>query len=162
MKWLVLASIVVFIGFLLFFCNWDERIIRKKLTTLTYVVSKSPKDSPLSLVTKTQKIRLLFSDDCKIFIERRVNPSITGMDKLTTLFHAAYEVVSLIEVSFSDIYVIVAKDRKTAIVHTRVNAKGIYSYGEDSFNIFQEAVLIWERREGKWTISVAKTIDEFD
>lgn len=94
--------------------NRDELRIRKDLTTLAQLLTKSPDEAPIVALGRTNRIATFFTDDCIVTVGAPA-PDINGNGELTAVVYRVRQSFYRIDARFADISVSVI-DKNTAEV----------------------------------------------
>ncbi|MCD5397514.1 nuclear transport factor 2 family protein [candidate division NPL-UPA2 bacterium] len=154
---LVLLLTVSFIAFFLLTHHGDERQIRRNLISLAARLSRLGNESELMALANIKKIKLLFTQDCRIMVGAPI-PEIRGHDMLLSTLHQTRRVMGKIEVDFYDISVIIEEDLVTARATMTAMATGLDSQRDERIIEVREVKMYWKKVEGEWRIAEVRLI----
>ncbi len=133
-----------------------ERAIRKKLTELAQAASVQGNEGELARVVNANKLVSYFAPELEITVDVPGHSIQTfrSRDELMKAALAARSAVGGLRVSFIDVSVEVAADRKSAMAHltARVDLPG------ESVPQVQELKVGFQRVEGQWLIGLVETV----
>lgn len=153
---LVLTVVIVLV--VLLTRDKDEALIKKELSVLCAVCSKSKdSSSELLLMGKTNKLKTMFTEDCSISVGRPV-PEISGVGTLAAVFYQAMRAVSEISFSFRDISVTIDDTRTSAVTTMTAKATGSDAGGSGGLEA-REIRMLWKKVDGTWKISEATVVE---
>ncbi|MCD5401476.1 nuclear transport factor 2 family protein [candidate division NPL-UPA2 bacterium] len=121
------------------------------------MVSKLRNEGELMALANIQRIKLLFTQDCRIAVGAPV-PEIRGHDMLISALHQARRIVGKIEVDFYDISVIIGENRTTARATMTAAATGLDPQRDKRVIEAREVEMRWKKVEGEWRIAEVRLI----
>ncbi len=159
----VVAAVVIIMR------NRDIYHIGKNLKTLSTLVTKSKSSNltGVTLLARAAALRKLFSEDCTVSLGESI-PEVHGMDEfipktlgieeVMAVYARTMQSVSDITVTFHDVSITIAENRKNAesLMTAKVKCAECYE-GEEGIDA-REFSFGWERVEGKWKIKKVKEV----
>ena len=121
------------------------------------MLSKSDKESELVALADIQRIKPLFTKDCRIAAGAPL-PEIIGPDELVSTIYQAQRMVSRIAIDFYDISVIIGKEHLTARTIMTATATGPGPRGGKSMTEAREVEMRWKKVAGVWKIAEVRFI----
>ena len=103
-KLIIILCFAIILIFLIGKFNRDELRIRKNLTTLAQLLTKSPDEAPIVALGRANRIATFFTDDCIVTVGAPV-PDICGNSELIAVVHRVRQAFYRIDVRFADISV---------------------------------------------------------
>ncbi len=160
-KWIFrLAALVVMVllaaaGWRMFFPH-PEKVIRRRLTELAKLASFGPKEGQLAKAVNAQKAADYFTEDTEIAVDLSGYGStkIDGRKDLSQALLIARTQLSMVEVQFLDMNVVLAPNKQAAVVD--LTAKGRVP-GDRDIQVMELKVSL-KLVDGKWLIRRVETI----
>ncbi len=132
-----------------------ERVIRQRIKEIAGLASFSPKEAPAAKLLNSQKLAGFFTSDVVIQVNvPGYAQTITGRDDLAQVALMAREHLSSLKVEVSDIIVVVAPDKQSAMANLTGRAS---SPGQIDFMV-QELKLSLKPHGRDWLINRVETV----
>jgi len=121
------------------------------------MVSKSGNENEVMALANIQKIKTLFTRNCRIAVGAPI-PEIRGHDMLMSTVYQARKMVNKIDVDFYDISIIIGDKQVTARTTMTVKATGPDSRGDKQVIEAREIEMRWKKIENRWKIAEVQVI----
>ena len=139
--------------------NRDELKIRKNISDLESLLTKSSDENPIAGFSRAGKVGTFFTDDCYIAFGPSV-PDIHDKDELVTTVQRVRHAVHRVDVGFTDISILsFSDDRDTALLTLTATAV-VYESGNIKGKIFArevESTLV--KIDGAWKVKKAMGVE---
>ena len=161
MKWawralalLATVGLCIYVWTLLF--PRPERMIRKRLSELSKVVSFKANEAPLAAMANASKVADFFTRDIQIRVDVPGGSAqiINGREELFEIAHRVRLMGGSLDVQLFDINLVVASDKKSAEANLTLRAR----VAGDRDQIIQELKLMLNKFEGNWRIQRLETV----
>lgn len=155
---LLFVAILVALGFWAWRALFPgpEQIIRKELTELARLASVPPDESPIRKLATVQKLAAFFTPDVEIAVDvpGRSTFTMTGRDEVRESALGARSYGRSFTVEFVDVGVVVAPDRRSAVV--RLTAKA--NLPGETIPQVQELKIDFKKAENDWLVNHVETV----
>jgi len=133
-----------------------ETVIRTRLREIKELVSFPPNEKPFTALTAVQQLCARLSPDIEVVVDAPGfgRQRIQGRDEVREKALAFRSQANGAQVDFLDVSVTVAPDKQAATVSLTVKAR----LASDPDPAYQEMKLTFRKRDGKWLLARAETV----
>lgn len=156
-KLLIIVPFAAVLIFLVFYFRGPEYRIRKNLTALEGLLTKSPDELPIASLGRAGRVGTFFTEDCSITVGDPV-PDIRGNSQLVAIVYRARQSFHRADVNFADISISVTDKNNAELTLTPTAT--VYEQGSLMGRVEAwEVELTMVKINGSWKIKKVTAIE---